>query len=82
MSEYVMKRFAEVDALILDALSGRSRYFSDLRYDKRIKAAAASVAKPWPNGYKATERVIDRRLQALKKAGKIVFNSKSGWSKP
>lgn len=27
-------------------------------------------------------RLIDRRLQALRKAGKLVYDRKSGWSSP
>lgn len=79
MCDYVMKPFAELDALILDALNGRSITFSAMCVIPRIEDASEQAA----NGTKSTAwRIVDRRLQALRKAGKIVYSRNHGWSRP
>ena len=44
-----------------------------------LTAALNAEAKPLMNQPKEEFRVIDRRLQALRKKGQIGFNTKLGW---
>jgi hypothetical protein len=81
MSNYKVKRFAYVDAAILDALNGRSVTFSALSVIPHVAAEAERVAIPTRMGNKHGWRVVDRRLQALRKAGKVKVDRRTGWSR-
>lgn len=67
--------YSELDAEILKAISsGRVRFFS-------ISAAVMEFARALvENDDDTAWRFVDRRLQALRKAGKIAYNAKTGWS--
>lgn len=81
MADYVVKQYAEVDALILDVLNGQNLTFTSISGNRRIKEAAASSAKVDAWGSRSGWRVVDRRLQALRKEGKIQYSRRSGWSR-
>jgi len=70
-----MSQYATLDKLIVERLSEGPKFLHKVfTYD--VKDECRRVAE-------ATEReafrVMDARLQALRKAGVIVFNSKTGW---
>lgn len=66
-------KYGEIDQMILDslALTDRPRQFSDIYVGKLYQACISIAGKNEP------ARVLDRRLQALKKKG-LIYHSK-GW---
>lgn len=75
--------YAALDSAILDAICAGRREFSDIAYrgevDARAKALASAESAPsW--------RIVDRRLQAMRKAGKLTYkraskkNPGGGWA--
>lgn len=67
-----MSKYVDLDSAILTAIAGGIPTFH------RITARVAHIAKPFGKGDHDTFRVVDRRLQALRKSGLIVFEKK-GW---
>lgn len=67
-----MKDYAKLDELILAALSDKPRQFGTI-FSGEIYSACVNHSKDEP------ARVLDRRLQALKKKGLIFFAK--GWRK-
>lgn len=60
--------YSQFDALLLDAIKGGRTSFSFLANHKPL----IDLARPFCAGTDTPEwRIIDRRLQALRKAGKI-----------
>lgn len=80
-------RYGALDAAILAALAVKSLHFAHLMGDRQVKKEADAATKPTgskygrtlPNGPREPDRTLDRRLQALRRAGKIAFDSKKGW---
>lgn len=68
----------ELDAAILERLADGPLPFHALMA-RRVSEIANSLAKPDRHGATTGWRVIDRRLQALRKAGKITHDRKTGW---
>jgi hypothetical protein len=78
------KKYGKLDALILASIGMQPKPFSavfvgDVKEECCRIATAADTRKP-PFGVEPF-RVCDRRLQALRKAGKIVSTTK-GWVLP
>ena len=70
--EVRMRDYAKLDELILAALSDKPRQFGTI-FGGEIYSACVNHSKEEP------ARVLDRRLQALRKKGLIVFMK--GWRK-
>lgn len=68
--------YTALDAAILARITQKPVNFTQLQSGAVQKAADAFVT----GGYKPAWRFIDSRLQALRKAGKIVYSGKTGWS--
>lgn len=72
-----MTDYTKIDAAILSEIAGGS---TTARY---IVAATDVLTRPlWGHDelmYQSGFRTVDRRLQAMKKAGKISFTRASGW---
>ena len=68
--------YTELDAAILSRIAQKPVNFTQLQSGAVQKAADALVT----GSYKPAWRFIDSRLQALRKAGKIVYSGKTGWS--
>ena len=68
--------YTELDAAILSRIAQKPANFTQLQSGAVQKAADAFVT----DSYKPAWRFIDARLQALRKAGKIVYSGKVGWS--
>lgn len=69
------------DAIIArlnDGLMNGGATFTQLEYS--LRDMANEISKPDRWGQKTGWRVIDRRLQALRKKGLIKFDRKTGWS--
>lgn len=68
--------YSAVDAAILDAIKTGKRQFYLLEGDASVARAVNSIP-----GLPTQEkfRVIDRRLQALRRAGKIAYSHACGW---
>ncbi|EQA1703500.1 hypothetical protein ACXYXE_004103 [Cronobacter dublinensis] len=75
-----MDKYSELDALILNSIGAAPKSFTDIYYgvdrcQKGVRRACVELA-----GKDGTPtRVLDRRLQALRKKGLIVFMK--GWRK-
>ena len=59
--------YTDLDRHILNSIGRGNRRFVDIHLSGH-------------SGKQFTERQTDRRLQALRKKGKIQFNSKVGWT--
>jgi len=70
--------YTALDAEILAALKGGSRKFDSLAH--MVRATADCLTVPDRFGHLTGWRVVDRRLQALRKRGLIVVDRKTGWS--
>lgn len=66
---------AALDAAILAAIRGGITTAGALESDPAVSCATA----PHATWRRTAYRVIDARLQALRKAGKISFDRKAGW---
>ena len=67
--------YTAIDSAILRAIGDGRVRASTIEVSAHVEAKAAVNG---PND--STMRVIDRRLQALKRAGQIRFESAAGWS--
>ena len=78
-----MSKYTKLDALILDEIGIDPVAFHVLQHRPEIEAETIAIADASPRnvwGDKITAfRVLDRRLQALRKAGKIRASTK-GWT--
>ena len=68
-----MSKYAELDETILAMIAARKMMFGDF-----VCGPAWKIAQQIKIPGEDTNRVIDRRLQALRKASRIVYTS-SGW---
>ncbi len=68
-----MNKYAALDAAMLRHIAAGKRTFPELWCGC---SALAKKVRPESD----TWRVIDARLQAMRKAKKIAFNSKTGWA--
>lgn len=64
-----MTKYADLDAEILKRVSLKPMAFRDLEKDSTVWPLAAASGGEGVGGY----RTLDRRLQVLRKAGKIRF---------
>lgn len=60
-------KYDELDTAIVKAIEHGARKFAD------IHAAVRELALPHSLGQRGTDRVVDRRLQALRKQRKITY---------
>lgn len=67
-----MSRYAELDAAILSAIQGGRKDFTSIAWNDAVDA----LAKPHARQMTQVFRVVDRRLQALRKRGAIEFRVK------
>lgn len=74
-----MADYSALDHLILSRCKHRGVTFMEMRVNEEIHDEAVAVAKPDRYGVRYGFRVIDRRLQALRKAGKLTYNRTDGW---
>lgn len=72
--------YTALDAALLARIKQKPANFTELQSGDVQKAAEALVAPGKPSYFSATGRCIGRRLRALRIAGKIVYNTKTGWS--
>lgn len=78
-------KYEALDALILAKIKARPATFSEL-YSGSVRKECDAIAKAGGNKHLAffgggsPWRVLDRRLQALRRAGKIRHNRACGWS--
>lgn len=71
--------YTELDAALLARIQQRPANFTELQSGAVQKAAEKLLADGMWKG-KPAWRFIDARLQALRKARKIVYSGKTGWS--
>jgi hypothetical protein len=71
-----MSKYKEIDAAILAAIKGGA-VFAHRLDSPPMRALCRSIAEK-----REPYRVIDGRLQAMRKAGRISYNHKTGWSTP
>lgn len=81
-------KYAALDAAILHRVTTAALppTFAQILHDSKVSALVSALAqqhnasKP-PYSHKSTDRFVDARLQALRKAGKLRFAHK-GWAIP
>jgi hypothetical protein len=71
--------YDQLDALILKRCAASPVTFNVLRFNDEIEDAAYDVAKPGRFGHREPFRVVDRRLQALRKRGLLTYSRADGW---
>ncbi len=71
-----MSQYDTIDQLIIKRLTGEAGMQFTRLYARDVRDEAGRLT-PW-NG--DAFRVLDRRLQALRKRGVIAYNSKTGWA--
>lgn len=75
-----MSKYAELDEMILSSLSVTPKSFSDIYFgSERGSPSICKVCRGMVTGQDEPARVLDRRLQALRKRGLIFFAK--GWRK-
>lgn len=74
-----MSKYAELDEAILGAIKNGCEDFHAIQTSPRVSPLSWALAKPDRWGSTDPWRVIDRRLQALRKAGRIVYANRK-WS--
>lgn len=81
MSNAATTKFLALDTAIINCLSKAptALRFAEIHDDKVVSEEAAMVAVKNRFGTHESERAVDRRLQALRKAGKITFAHGAGW---
>jgi len=67
--------YTEFDAELVRLIGSGSRAFSALCSNTRL----LELARPFVSQSGAEDRIIDRRLQALRKAGRIHYGTRTGW---
>lgn len=73
-------KFDQLDALIVSRISRAPCTFTELQ-GKGLRDAADALVKVDRHGFKEGSRLIDRRLQALRKAARIVYSKGRWWIK-
>jgi hypothetical protein len=68
-----MSKFAHLDEKITARIRKAPCTFTDLRGDKQIDTLAERLTTPNSLGFRENWRLIDRRLQALRKSCVIKF---------
>lgn len=71
-----MTDYTKFDEALLEAIRQQPRAFWQLIDIRRIHTLADKLAKVDRWGYLGSWRVLDRRLQALRRAGKIRYRGK------
>jgi len=72
-----MDKYQFFDQLLLQKISEGYSSFSRLQNENGIQAASEDFVR---GTRREAFRVVDARLQALRKAGKVTFSSKTGWA--
>lgn len=72
-------RYEALDSMLLTAIKAGANQFC-MMTTREIATVADTLAKPRRDGVREGWRVIDRRLQALRKAGVIKYSRKPGWT--
>lgn len=73
-------KFDQLDGLIVSRITRAPCTFTELQ-GKGLRDAADALVKADRHGFKEGSRLIDRRLQALRKAGRIVYSKGRWWLK-
>ena len=77
-----MSKYIELDQLILARIKVRPVTFMELSRNHKIEDLADRLSKVNSHGNKMGWRLIDRRLQSLRKAGLIKYRSKQWTASP
>jgi hypothetical protein len=74
------EKYAELDeAIVLKIGVAKARTFHQIASGD-LRRMADAIATPDRYGDRPGWRVIDRRLQALRKSGKLSYSRNTGWS--
>lgn len=81
-------RYGALDTAILSALSDGPLHFTHLIANRQVSKEADNATTPTRprgsssmSGPREPHRTLDRRLQAMRRVGKIQFDSKKGWTR-
>lgn len=75
-----MSQYDNLDQLLMLRCATSPVTFSVLCQNPMVEREANLVAKPDRHGTRYGWRVVDRRLQALRKAGLLTYSRKEGWT--
>ena len=67
--------YTEFDAELVRLIGSGNRVFSALCSNTKL----LELARPFVSPSGEEDRLIDRRLQALRKAGRIHYGTRTGW---
>lgn len=70
--------YTALDAALLARIKQKPANFTELQSGD-VQKESIALAKAGPSG-KPSLRYVDARLQVLRKAGKITYSGKTGWS--
>ena len=72
--------YTTFDAMLLDLIRNGKTRMAQLELHQPLLELAKPFCIAKPGSHQPPEwRIIDRRLQALRKAGKIKYSSAAGW---
>jgi len=74
-----MSKYENLDAMILESIGDGTKSFSDIFFGGRGTKNLRPLCESFSTDKAEAARVLDRRLQALRKKGLIVFMK--GWRK-
>lgn len=72
-------KYDRLDAEIIRVCRMQPRTFSEIRHNATVEPLALAAMAPDRHGNKDPFRLIDRRLQALRKAGKLTYSRSDNW---
>lgn len=73
-----MDKYEELDRLILEQITLGNTFFSEIMYFRPVRKEAQKI-DDLAQRKSGADRVVDRRLQALRKRGMIRYGSVYGW---
>ena len=71
-----MSIYKKLDAALIDSIKSRNNLLHRMQSIAVTREAISLAILKGVEGW----RIIDRRLQALRKANTIIYNSKTGWT--
>ena len=73
------KDYSALDAAIVQRIRDGASTFSAIDA-REVSEIANDLATPDSRGRRCGWRLVDRRLQALREAGRIAYTARSGWA--
>lgn len=75
-----MSKFEELDALIVSTVRGGKSRFSEIVAVSEVERLAKQLCSKDRWGNIHHDRLVDSRLQSLRRAGSLTYSPKTGWA--